>query len=113
MEAVTSSQPEPKLGEMKSRQGWLGVGPQGLLPDDFMVSSQRGKRPSRPLPEAHFQVAADTDPSLLLLGSAVGGPCLGHITWGAVAAVGALRVLAVTMGTECSRPVQVITLIHI
>lgn len=62
---------------------------------------------------AHFQVAAHTDPSLLLLGSAAWRPCLGHKTWGAVAAVGALRVLAVTMGTECSRPVQVIALIHI
>lgn len=48
MEAVTSSQPEPKLREMKSRQGWLGVGLQGLLPDDFMVSSQLGKRPQAP-----------------------------------------------------------------
>lgn len=98
---------------MRSRQGWLGVGLRGILPDDFMASSQLGMRPSRPLPEAHFQVAADADPSLLLLGSAVGGPCLSHITWGAVAAVGALRVLAVTIGTECSRPVQVVTLIHI
>lgn len=62
---------------------------------------------------AHFQVAVHTDPSLLLLGSAVWGACLSHITWGAVAAVGALSVLAVTVGTEGSRPVQVITLVHI
>lgn len=61
----------------------------------------------------HFQLTAHTDPSRLLLGSAVWGTCFSHITWGAVAAVGALRVLAVTMDTECSRPVQVITLIHI
>lgn len=62
---------------------------------------------------AHFQVAVHTDPSLLLLGSAVWGACLGHVTWSTVAAVGALGVLAVTVGTECSRPVQVITFIHI
>ena len=41
------------------------------------------------------------------------GACLSHITREAVAAVGALRVLAVTMDTERSRPVQVSTLIHI
>lgn len=43
----------------------------------------------------------------------MGGACLGHISRGAVAAVGALCVLAVTVDTEHSRPVQVITLIHI
>lgn len=32
MKAVTEAQPEPKLGEMKSRRGWLGAGLQGLLP---------------------------------------------------------------------------------
>lgn len=62
---------------------------------------------------AHFQVTACTDPSPLLLGGATWGACLGNITWGAVAAVGALRVLAVTLDTECCRPVQVITFIHI
>lgn len=60
-----------------------------------------------------FQVAAYTDPSQLLLGSTVRGACLGHVTWGAVAAVGAFCVLAVTVGTECSRPVQVLTFIDI
>lgn len=85
------------------------MGLQGLPPD---VSPAR-KASSRPLPEANFQVAAHTDSSLLLLGGAVWGACLGHITWGAVAAVRALGVLAVTVGAERSRPVQVITLIDI
>lgn len=62
---------------------------------------------------AHFQVAAHTEPSLLFLGGTVWGAGLGHITWGAMAAVGALGVLAVTVGTERSRPVQVVTLIDI
>lgn len=53
------------------------------------------------------------DPSLLLFGSTVRGACLSHITWGAVAAVGALGVLTMTMATERSRPVEVVTLIHI
>lgn len=43
-----SSQPEPKLGEMKSRHGWLGAVLQGLLLEAFMVSSQVGKSPRGP-----------------------------------------------------------------
>lgn len=61
----------------------------------------------------HFQATAHMDPSLLLFGSTVRGACLSHITWGAVAAVGALGVLTMTMATERSRPVEVVTLIHI
>lgn len=61
----------------------------------------------------HFQVAAHTDSSLLLLSSAVWGAGLRHKAWGAVAAVGAFCVLTVTVGTDCSRPIQVITLVHI
>lgn len=90
---------------MKSRHGWLGAVLQGLLLEAFMVSFQLRKESSRTPPDANFQVAAHTDPSLLLLGDAMRGARLGHITWGAVAVVGALRVLAVTMGAECSRPI--------
>lgn len=89
-------------------------------PDVITSSSQRDVFPAReailspqPVAEAIFQIAAHSKPSLLLFGRTVWGAWLCHVTWRTVAAIGTLCVLTVTVCTECCRPVQVFTLVHI
>lgn len=119
VEAVTEAHTRVKLEEIKSWQGWLNWAPEPW-PDVITSSSQPRWLPSwgsnlkfTACGGSHFQIAAHTGSSRLLLGRTVWGAWLCHVTWGTVAAIGALCVLTVTVCTECCRPVQVFTLIHI
>lgn len=57
------TQQEPKLGEMKSRRGWLGAGPQGLRPVfSRHLPSWESFLKAPPVARAHFQVTAHTRP---------------------------------------------------